>query len=386
MASRQARAALRRQDSHLPGAGIRGRLPTAAGASAHEAGIYAVAFSADGTRLATAARDKTAKVWDAGTLDPLVRLDRAAGGHTHSVNALLWLGDTLVTCGDDKRIVAWKCSSSEKMLPIPAALPFRPHRRHALAQRPDLRCVRVPVPGGVPSVRPHRLAGERVAPGPRLAATTTLVMLLLNVVMPVLMPRVVRRGAMDRGPGDRVGAGEPGVDRSGQPGVQPPGRHRWARLVGPARFEDYTLLVGIFPVSLGVLWNEYRLARRYQSSSAAMNTGMGPTNTQPRAPCAWSSQRDRPGGPGTGPGRPLVPALGRELRGGAPPGAGPASAHRVAVQPETGRGGACRTPFAAPLPQTPPGEPGPGEACEQECPGYHLFLEAEVDPCRCRAA
>lgn len=75
---------------------------------AHEAGIYAVAFSADGTRLATAARDKTAKVWDAGTLDPLVRLDRAAGGHTHSVNALLWLGDTLVTCGDDKRIVAWK--------------------------------------------------------------------------------------------------------------------------------------------------------------------------------------------------------------------------------------------------------------------------------------
>ena len=95
------------KDGHLRGwhAGEGFRLLLAL--PAHEAGIYAIAFSTAGTMLATAARDKTAKVWDAGTLDPLARLDRAAGGHTHSVNTLLWLGNTLPTPGDDKRIVAW---------------------------------------------------------------------------------------------------------------------------------------------------------------------------------------------------------------------------------------------------------------------------------------
>lgn len=75
---------------------------------AHKAAIYRIAFGANGRYLATASRDKSTKVWDATTLDPIARLDRSAGGHTHSVNALLWCGEALVTASDDRRIVAWR--------------------------------------------------------------------------------------------------------------------------------------------------------------------------------------------------------------------------------------------------------------------------------------
>lgn len=74
---------------------------------AHKAAIYRVAFNADGSLCATASRDKTAKLWDAITFDPLARLDRASGGHAHSVNTVLWVDGTLITGGDDRSIVAW---------------------------------------------------------------------------------------------------------------------------------------------------------------------------------------------------------------------------------------------------------------------------------------
>ncbi|MBK8340550.1 MAG: hypothetical protein IPK99_11425 [Flavobacteriales bacterium] len=75
--------------------------------AAHKAGIYAIAFNAPGV-FATASRDKTAKIWDSATMDVRARLDRSAGGHSHSVNAALWAGDALITAGDDKRILVWR--------------------------------------------------------------------------------------------------------------------------------------------------------------------------------------------------------------------------------------------------------------------------------------
>lgn len=74
---------------------------------AHTGSIYSIAFDEEGRHMATASRDKTAKVWDARTFDALARLDRAAHGHTHSVNALCWTGGMLLTAGDDKRAIAW---------------------------------------------------------------------------------------------------------------------------------------------------------------------------------------------------------------------------------------------------------------------------------------
>lgn len=75
---------------------------------AHRANIYGIAFNADASLCATASRDKTVKLWDGDTFDPLARLDLKTHGHTHSVNAVHWCADgTLLTAGDDRSIRAW---------------------------------------------------------------------------------------------------------------------------------------------------------------------------------------------------------------------------------------------------------------------------------------
>ncbi|MEM9931913.1 MAG: WD40 repeat domain-containing protein, partial [Bacteroidota bacterium] len=77
---------------------------------AHMSTINDLAFDPTGRYLATASRDKTVKIWDASTLKLLkvceVVRDR---GHVNSVNTLLWLDErTLITAGDDRRILTWK--------------------------------------------------------------------------------------------------------------------------------------------------------------------------------------------------------------------------------------------------------------------------------------
>ncbi|MCC7500984.1 MAG: hypothetical protein IT229_00550 [Flavobacteriales bacterium] len=74
---------------------------------AHKSSIYRITFNTEGTMCATASRDKSVKCWAADSFAPLSRLDRMAGRHSHSVNALLWAGEVLITGSDDRSVLAW---------------------------------------------------------------------------------------------------------------------------------------------------------------------------------------------------------------------------------------------------------------------------------------
>lgn len=72
--------------------------------AAHQSSIYSIVFWSNGAHMATASRDKTIKYWDAATLDPLKRIDYAAGGHRHSVNKLVIAGELLISASDDRNL------------------------------------------------------------------------------------------------------------------------------------------------------------------------------------------------------------------------------------------------------------------------------------------
>lgn len=76
---------------------------------AHNYAIYKIAGNSTGELIATASRDKTVKLWDKD-LHILKRINKEKDqGHTHSVNALLWLSShTLVSAGDDRKIMTWE--------------------------------------------------------------------------------------------------------------------------------------------------------------------------------------------------------------------------------------------------------------------------------------
>jgi WD repeat-containing protein 61 len=76
---------------------------------AHNFAIYSITFNIDNTLFATASRDKTAKVWNANTLEVLQRIDKEKhSGHINSVNKALWLNNYLITCSDDRAIILWQ--------------------------------------------------------------------------------------------------------------------------------------------------------------------------------------------------------------------------------------------------------------------------------------
>jgi WD40 repeat protein len=71
----------------------------------HKNLIRAVAFSPDGTRLATSSWDQTARLWDVRTGHVLAVL----GGHTDRVTTVLFNldGTRIVTASDDTTLRLW---------------------------------------------------------------------------------------------------------------------------------------------------------------------------------------------------------------------------------------------------------------------------------------
>ena len=76
---------------------------------AHLFTLNHLVFSPDGALFATASRDRTLKIWDAQTFELLKVLDTLRfGSHPRSVNRLLWLPDSLISCGDDRAAMCWR--------------------------------------------------------------------------------------------------------------------------------------------------------------------------------------------------------------------------------------------------------------------------------------
>lgn len=88
-----------------------GRLSAKQAVPAHNFAIYDIAYHREKNLMATASRDKTAKIWAMDDLVNPVRLARNKGdGHTHSVNAVHFSnsGEYLVTAGDDRTLLVWE--------------------------------------------------------------------------------------------------------------------------------------------------------------------------------------------------------------------------------------------------------------------------------------
>ena len=77
----------------------------------HTGSAESVAWSPDGTRIATGDDDGTVRVWDAATGEPL----RALTGHTKSVSSVAWSPDgTRIATGDDDGTVrVWDAATGE---------------------------------------------------------------------------------------------------------------------------------------------------------------------------------------------------------------------------------------------------------------------------------
>ncbi len=99
--------------------------------SGHSSRVMALAWSPDGSRIATAGYDKTVRLWDTST-GKSIAIYR---GHTDHVNAVVWSpnGQRIASAGDDRTIQIWDPISRSMLMTLQGHV----NRVTALAWSPD---------------------------------------------------------------------------------------------------------------------------------------------------------------------------------------------------------------------------------------------------------
>jgi WD40 repeat protein len=82
---------------------------------AHNYAIYSIVFHPTKPFFATGSMDKAIRIWEDGQMRPKTTVDITNGGHTNSVNKLLWSdhNDYLISTGDDRTIRVWDVQISD---------------------------------------------------------------------------------------------------------------------------------------------------------------------------------------------------------------------------------------------------------------------------------
>lgn len=81
---------------------------------AHTGAVNDLIWHPDGRHIISASMDKSIKLWEADTLalKKVVNFEKQ-GCHFNGVNRIIWWEDRLLSCGDDRKIMAWRYTWEE---------------------------------------------------------------------------------------------------------------------------------------------------------------------------------------------------------------------------------------------------------------------------------
>lgn len=105
-AQADARVYLSGRDAHIH---VHGSDDAPAPVPAHTGAVNDLIWHPDGRHIFSASMDKSIKLWEADTLALKKVVNFAKQGcHFNGVNRICWWEDRLLSCGDDRKIMAWR--------------------------------------------------------------------------------------------------------------------------------------------------------------------------------------------------------------------------------------------------------------------------------------